>query len=217
MGSFGPLLPVFTLFGREPIQIVASSSIDAANAARGDGANSTHQLCFTGSAATRARTRASNAPEGSICGSSSSNPETARNSFTRTRQAAHTARCASTSRCSLTFSRPSTNGIICFSIRLQLMFPILPFLNSQILLPTVCPPTVPTPPATLHTPGTTTTSARFPNRPKSSRSLRNPAPHTCATAPPPAASPATCRSHAEDRKSTRLNSSHDQISYAVFC
>src|SRR5216683_3091000 len=129
MGSFGPLLPVFTLFGREPIQIVASSSIDAANAARGDGANTAHQLCFTGSAATRARTRASNAPEGSICGSSSSNPETARNSFTRTRQAAHPARCASTSRCSLTFSRPSTNGNICFSIRLQLILPILPFLK----------------------------------------------------------------------------------------
>src|SRR2546428_6603200 len=26
-----------------------------------------------------------------------------------------------------------------------------------------------------------------------------------------------CRGAAEDRKSTRLNSSHDQISYAVFC
>src|SRR5206468_5060316 len=25
------------------------------------------------------------------------------------------------------------------------------------------------------------------------------------------------KAHAEDRKSTRLNSSHDQISYAVFC
>src|SRR6266436_3013384 len=138
MGSFGPLLPVFTLFGREPIQIVASSSIDAANAARGDGANTAHQLCFTGSAATRARTRASNAPEGSICGNSSSNPETARNSFTRTRQAAHPARCASTSRCSFTFSRPSTNGSICFSIRLQLIVPILPpiklFYSSTLLL-----------------------------------------------------------------------------------
>src|SRR2546421_3624236 len=30
--------------------------------------------------------------------------------------------------------------------------------------------------------------------------------------PPPA-----CRGLDEDRKSTRLNSSHDQISYAVFC
>src|SRR2546427_3364176 len=27
----------------------------------------------------------------------------------------------------------------------------------------------------------------------------------------------SCRSHGEDRKSTRLNSSHSQISYAVFC
>src|SRR6266478_9025548 len=26
-----------------------------------------------------------------------------------------------------------------------------------------------------------------------------------------------CRGHARDRKSTRLNSSHSQISYAVFC
>src|SRR5438270_8556031 len=124
------LLFVFTFPGREPIQIVASSNNEAANAARGDGANTAHQLCFTGSAATRARTLASNAPEGSICGSSSSNPETARNSLTRTRQAAHPATCASISRCSLTFSRPSTNGSICFSIRLQLILPILPFLNS---------------------------------------------------------------------------------------
>src|SRR5206468_8480025 len=27
----------------------------------------------------------------------------------------------------------------------------------------------------------------------------------------------TCNTHLIDRKSTRLNSSHDQISYAVFC
>src|SRR2546421_7104349 len=30
-------------------------------------------------------------------------------------------------------------------------------------------------------------------------------------------SPAPCRGPRRDRKSTRLNSSHDQISYAVFC
>src|SRR5258708_27327147 len=41
----------------------------------------------------------SNALEGSISGSSSNNPETARNSFTRSRQAGQAARCASTSRC----------------------------------------------------------------------------------------------------------------------
>src|SRR2546428_1045400 len=35
------------------------------------------------------------------------------------------------------------------------------------------------------------------------------------TAEPVANTPA--RSHGIDRKSTRLNSSHDQISYAVFC
>src|SRR2546421_4048570 len=32
-----------------------------------------------------------------------------------------------------------------------------------------------------------------------------------------AGDPAVLPGHARDRKSTRLNSSHDQISYAVFC
>src|SRR3990167_9793937 len=35
--------------------------------------------------------------------------------------------------------------------------------------------------------------------------------------PPPWPSRAAAARHAEDRKSTRLNSSHSQISYAVFC
>src|SRR5256885_8812234 len=35
--------------------------------------------------------------------------------------------------------------------------------------------------------------------------------------PPPAASSARCRCQRTDRKSTRLNSSHLVISYAVFC
>src|SRR2546427_5966085 len=37
------------------------------------------------------------------------------------------------------------------------------------------------------------------------------------TPPAPAAAPASTIAPAEDRKSTRLNSSHSQISYAVFC
>src|SRR2546430_13229037 len=36
-------------------------------------------------------------------------------------------------------------------------------------------------------------------------------------APPVATSPSTPPRLSEDRKSTRLNSSHSQISYAVFC
>src|SRR2546430_4606363 len=36
-------------------------------------------------------------------------------------------------------------------------------------------------------------------------------------APDPRASVSIARVHHEDRKSTRLNSSHSQISYAVFC
>src|SRR5207245_8630187 len=36
-------------------------------------------------------------------------------------------------------------------------------------------------------------------------------------APPPRASRSERRPHARDRKSTRLNSSHGSISYAVFC
>src|SRR5437016_13426222 len=61
-----------------PTQIVASISTNAAIVTRGAGINHAHQLCFTGSAATRARTRKSNAAVGSIIGSSSNNPLTAR-------------------------------------------------------------------------------------------------------------------------------------------
>src|SRR6185295_2167045 len=89
-----------------------------------------------GSAATRARTRASNAGEGSIIGSSSSKPDTARNSFTRRRQIAHASRCVSTSRASLAFSRPSTYPRILFSIRSQL---ITTFLHSQFPLTVLRP------------------------------------------------------------------------------
>src|SRR5260370_429930 len=80
-----------------------------------------HQLCFTGSAATRARTRTSNAADGSIIGNSSSNTFTARNSFTRNWHAAHVPRCFSISSRSPSFRRPSTYPIIFFSIRPQLM------------------------------------------------------------------------------------------------
>src|SRR2546421_4533836 len=47
-------------------------------------------------------------------------------------------------------------------------------------------------------------------RPRARRALR-----TDETTP--VASPAGARGCGRDRKSTRLNSSHDQISYAVFC
>src|SRR2546421_11978064 len=40
----------------------------------------------------------------------------------------------------------------------------------------------------------------------------------CRSPVPPCGGPAPgARRHSRDRKSTRLNSSHDQISYAVFC
>src|SRR5690349_7880133 len=121
------------VLGRVPTQTVARTSIAAAIATRGAGINHAHQLCFTGSAATRACTRKSNAGEGSIIGSSSSKPLTARNSFTRRRHAAHAATCFSTSSRSLSFKRPSTYPRILFSIRLQLMtfFPFWP----RLLLP----------------------------------------------------------------------------------
>src|SRR2546430_9730483 len=47
--------------------------------------------------------------------------------------------------------------------------------------------------------------------------FRSPCPRT--SAPPPHRSRCPCRSWdpSGDRKSTRLNSSHSQISYAVFC
>src|SRR4029077_5392176 len=118
----------------------ASASIDAANATRGDGASHAHQLCLTGSAATRARTRASNAGDGSIIGNSSSKPDTARNSFTRKRHVAHASRCVSISRASLAFSRPSTYPRILLSIRSQL---ITTFLQSQFPLTELRPITEP--------------------------------------------------------------------------
>src|SRR6266478_2750014 len=121
--------------GREPSHTVASNSIDAANATLGDGANHAHQLCFAGSAATRACMRTSNAADGSIIGSSSSSTFTARNSFTCTRHAAHVERCFSISSRSPSFRRPSTYPKTLFSIRLQLItsFPSGPLLLLPVL------------------------------------------------------------------------------------
>src|SRR5271163_270619 len=134
MSASGPLSPTGGTPGTfvfQPSHTVASSSIDAANATRGDGANHAHQLCFAGSAATLARTRTSNAADGSITGSSSSKLPTARNSFTRKLHAAHVRRCFSISSASLCFKRPSTYGKILFSIFVQLI-------TAFLLLPLVC-------------------------------------------------------------------------------
>src|SRR5260370_22712431 len=120
----------FTSGDRDPIPTVANSSIDATNSTLGEGANHAHQLCFAGSAATRACTRTSNAADGSIIGSSSSSACTERNSFTRNWHAAQVASCFSISSRSLSFRRPSTYPKILFSIRLQLItsFPSAPLL-----------------------------------------------------------------------------------------
>src|SRR2546428_5817632 len=48
------------------------------------------------------------------------------------------------------------------------------------------------------------------------RALRESSPTGLRRGPPPASQSRTAKSRS-DRKSTRLNSSHDQISYAVFC
>src|SRR5271157_4492488 len=109
------------------IHSAASNSMEAAKATRGETLNQAHQLSFTGSAATRARTRTSNSGEGSITGSSPSNPDTARNSFTRTEHGAHEARCFSTSRRSLSFSRPSRYSRIRLSIFVQLITAFFPY------------------------------------------------------------------------------------------
>src|SRR5216684_9282152 len=122
------------LGGREPSHTIASSSIDAANATLGDGANHAHQPCFAGSAATRACTRKSNAADGSILGNSSSSTFTVRNSFTRTWHAAHVERCFSISSRSPSFRRPSTYPRVLFSIRLQLITSFLPYPGSTALL-----------------------------------------------------------------------------------
>src|SRR6267378_4245157 len=177
-----------------PTQTVASSSIEAANATRGDGVNQAHQLCFAGSAATRARTRKSNAADGSIIGSSSSNACTERNSFTRNWHGAHVERCVSISSRSPSFRRPSTYPRILFSIRLQLITSFLLYPGSTALLAAPREGLVPL--AAFRTPGRAAISVRSPNNPKSLKSLRNPAPGTCAAAPPLAASPAISQSHA---------------------
>src|SRR3989440_1375336 len=58
-------------------------------------------------------------------------------------------------------------------------------------------------------------AARRPDRPCRGSERR----HAASTGPPPARPGRAPARHprARDRKSTRLNSSHDQISYAVFC
>src|SRR2546428_8744309 len=56
---------------------------------------------------------------------------------------------------------------------------------------------------------TPSTSLRIEGETKSAITWRRPRARTSSATPP--------KFRAEDRKSTRLNSSHDQISYAVFC
>src|SRR6266853_2501695 len=205
-------------------QSIANSNIDAANAIRGDGRIHAHQLCFTGSAATRARTRTSNAGVGSTIGSSPSKSLTERNSFTRTRQIAHAAKCFSASARSLSFSRPSMYARIRLSIRSQLIAPILltqyqcfatisNFSDQLVvtsLLPYLitslhaAPPTGPIPPATPHKPEITTISTHFPNNSKFSQFPRNPVPDTCAAAPPLFSFPATSQSRAGSFSSVRF-------------
>src|SRR5215216_7094981 len=48
-------------------------------------------------------------------------------------------------------------------------------------------------------------------------SLHDALPISCRARPPPRSPPAPPDGRARDRKSTRLNSSHQIISYAVFC
>src|SRR2546427_1200357 len=54
-------------------------------------------------------------------------------------------------------------------------------------------------------------------RSSSIRKVPAPAPPTVPVGPPPQATPVFAPPAKQDRKSTRLNSSHSQISYAVFC
>src|SRR5258708_25217459 len=192
---------------------------------RGDVRIHAHQLCFTGSAATRARTRTSNAGVGSTIGSSPSKSLTERNSFTRTRQTAHAAKCFSASARSLSFSRPSMYARIRLSIRSQLIAPILltqyqtrfatisnfsDHLVVTSLLPYLIaslhasPPTGPTPPATPHKPEIITISTHFPNNSKFSQFPRNPVPDTCAAAPPLSPFPPTSQSRAGSFSSVRF-------------
>src|SRR2546427_6216683 len=49
------------------------------------------------------------------------------------------------------------------------------------------------------------------------RSSRSPRRRRAGSPRPPGRSPCRARARNRDRKSTRLNSSHSQISYAVFC
>src|SRR3712207_7701281 len=67
-------------------------------------------------------------------------------------------------------------------------------------------------------------SRAAPRAPRASRRARAPAPARTpspppprGSAPPPATGPRAAARGRADRKSTRLNSSHANISYAVFC
>src|SRR6266853_5283321 len=68
--------------------------------------------------------------------------------------------------------------------------------------------------AAFHTPETTAISARSLSIPKSSKSLRSPAPGTCAAAPPPAVSPAICQSRGGSVSSVLLRPSAARCSGA---
>src|SRR5439155_2579188 len=98
------------------------------------------------------------------------------------------------------FHPPTTHDVLPF-----LAQPLLPYLKQ----PSICSRRASALPFTLacrllrgglvplaafRTPGRAAISARSPSIAKSSKSLRNPAPDTCAAAPPLAVSPAICRS-----------------------
>src|SRR5580704_13860569 len=96
-----------TSAGREANHTESTSKHETANAMRGDGTNTLHQLRAGTSAATRARTAASNDADGTIAGNSSSTPHSARYSAARWLHAAQVSRCDSTSRRSAALALPS--------------------------------------------------------------------------------------------------------------
>jgi hypothetical protein len=100
-----------TCVGLDANHTESTSKQETANANRGEGTIHLHELRAGTSAATRARTAASNDADGAMGGSSSSTPHSARYSAARCAQAPQASRCASTSRRSAALAFPSKYAI----------------------------------------------------------------------------------------------------------
>src|ERR1700722_12849935 len=191
------------------IHTVSAISRAVEKARRGDGTIHPNHF-LRGSAAIRARSRASNPNVGSTAGSSASTIHTARYCSTRARHAAQSGKWLSTWRRSFTSARPSTNEISNFEIDSHFITIFLfPFRLSagERRQPLARQPSRPAARAALaefRMRGTITILARSPCNRALSISARNPFPRTCEAKPPPVAYPAERPPPAESTRHDRF-------------